>query len=118
MEISPWPRYHFKMDIPKGYTSKDVIDRRHGEKPTLLDRTRDALIATRNDYNEMKANERRRSGKPDPDDQKKVGNKIYPAFKNGGTVRKTGLAYVHKGERIAPAPSSRKRIKKEMKKRS
>ena len=34
------------------------------------------------------------------DDKKKT--KI-PSYRNGGTVRKTGLAMVHKGERVIPA---------------
>ena len=29
--------------------------------------------------------------------------KAVPSYRRGGTVRKTGLAYVHKGERITPA---------------
>lgn len=46
------------MRVPNGYKSKDVIDRRNGEKPTLSERARDITIAVRDDWNDMRANQR------------------------------------------------------------
>lgn len=52
------------MNIPKDYPkSKDVIDRSHGEKPTLTDQVRDLAIDVRNDWQEMKEIERRKEAR-------------------------------------------------------
>lgn len=47
------------MNIPAGYKSPDVIDRRNGQKPTLSDKIRDLSVSVQRDY--------RDSGTPAPD---------------------------------------------------
>lgn len=36
----------------------------------------------------------------------------FPTYKKGGIVKRTGLALVHKGERVTPASKSRKTTRK------
>jgi hypothetical protein len=40
------------MDVPAGYKSDDVIDRRNGEKPTVGDKVRDLGLKVVHDYND------------------------------------------------------------------
>ena len=42
-------------------------------------------------------------GSPIVTDDKKKQSRNIPSYKNGGTVKKTGPAMVHKGERVVPA---------------
>lgn len=65
--------------VPNGYKSKDVIDRRNGEKPTLGDKARDTSIAVRNDWNAMKEAERRRSAAGQPAQQSPTQPKVGAA---------------------------------------
>lgn len=95
------------MNVPKNYPiSKDIYDRRDGQKPGIGEKVRDVSIAVRNDWNQMKENERQRKG---IQDTKKVNGKLYPSFKKGGKVKKTGLIYAHKGERVVPKKSGGKK---------
>lgn len=96
------------MDVPQDYKSKDVIDRRNGEKPTLGDRARDAWIATKRDWADMKQTEKNKRGEQPSSDFKQIGDKKYPTFKKGGVVKKTGLIYAHKGEKIVPKGGAKK----------
>ncbi len=50
-----------------------------------------------------------------PAQMKREGEKV-PSYKKGGKVKKTGLAIVHKGERVIPKGKSRKSSPKLMKK--
>lgn len=43
--------------VPPGYTSPDVIDRRDGQGPTLMERIRQLLMNVRNDYNDTLPNQ-------------------------------------------------------------
>jgi hypothetical protein len=95
------------MDIPKGYQSKDVIDRRNGEKPTLSDKVRDVAIKVRTDWKDMKQAEKNRKG--EQPDFKQIGGQKIPSYKKGGKIKKTGLAFVHKGERVVPKKAARKK---------
>lgn len=93
--------------------SKDIIDRRNGQKPTLAEKARDVVVKVRNDWNDMKQEE----ADKDPSNQitspKQIGANI-PSYKKGGKVRRTGLARVHKGERVIPKAKV-KRVEKLMK---
>ena len=98
------------MNVPKDQPlSKDLIDRRHGEKPTLMDKARDVVIKVRTDWNDMKEAEKKRKGEKDT--APKAAYEV-PSFKKGGMVRKTGLIYAHKGERVIPKHKVAKMFKK------
>ena len=100
------------MNIPKDLPmSKDIIDRRNGEKPTLQDKARDVAIKVRTDWNDMKQAEKNKRGGQD-NDLKQIGGQKIPSYKKGGVVRKTGLAYVHKGEAVIPKGAMRKGSRK------
>jgi hypothetical protein len=96
------------MEVPQGYKSKDVIDRRGGEQPSVGDKVRDAWIATKRDWSEMRETEKRKRGEQPSMEFKQLGDKKYPTFKKGGVVRKTGLVYAHKGETIIPKKAKMK----------
>lgn len=101
--------------VPEGYTSKDVIDRRDGQKQTLGDKARDVAIAVRNDYEESKRiSAAKRSQKPSTKTPQ-VAAGVYPSYKKGGRVRKTGLALLHKGEKVIPKKNV-KRVEKAVRK--
>lgn len=105
------------MNVPKNYPmSPDVIDRRHGEKQTLRDKARDVWIATKNDWNEMKENERKRKGDGAADTKPRAAWNV-PSFKKGGIVKKTGLIYAHKGEKVIPVKDRKKSTKRGGKKK-
>lgn len=91
--------------VPEGYKSKDVIDRRDGQKPTLGDKVRDLSIAVRNDYEDSKRISAEKRNQKQATPQLAAG--VFPSYKKGGKVRKTGLALLHKGERVIP----RKKVK-------
>jgi len=103
------------MEVTKDYPmSKDVIDRRNGEKPTLGDKVRDVAIKVRTDWNDMKQAEKNRQP-GQGGDLKQVGDKKFPSYKKGGVVRKTGLVYVHKGETVIPKSKAKKAKSNRMK---
>lgn len=88
------------MNVPSNQPlSRDVIDRRQGQKQTLGDKVRDVAIKVRTDWNDMKEAERKRKGEKDT--TPKAAYEV-PSFKKGGTVKKTGLIYAHKGEKVIP----------------
>lgn len=97
------------MEVPEGYKSKDVIDRRGGEQPSVGDKVRDAWIATKRDWADMKQTEKNKRGEQPSAEFKQLGDKKYPTFKKGGVVRKTGLVYVHKGETVIPKSKAKKK---------
>lgn len=97
-----------------GPLSKDIIDRRNGQKPTLGEKVRDVAVKVRTDWNDMKQEEANKSNPSGQiTDMKQIGANI-PSYKKGGKVRRTGLARVHKGERVIPK-SKVKRVEKLMK---
>lgn len=52
-------------------------------------------------------------GQSDQNGYSALGNKKIPSFKKGGMIKKTGLAYVHKGEKVIPVGKSNA-LKKKM----
>lgn len=46
--------------------------------------------------------------KPSPESETNLSEQV-PSYKRGGKVKKTGLAYVHKGEKVIPAKRKRGR---------
>lgn len=99
------------MNVPKNYTSPDVIDRRQGQKPTLTDKARDLTIKVRNDWNDMKEEERARKGDASTNTKPRAAWDV-PSFKKGGIVKKTGLIYAHKGEKVIPVKDRNKKSTK------
>jgi hypothetical protein len=93
-------------NVPEGYKSKDVDDRRSEEKPTLAERAKGswnhAWQATKEDWADMRQTEKIKRGEKLDTEFKQLGDKKYPTFKKGGVVKKTGLVYAHKGEVILP----------------
>lgn len=49
-------------------------------------------------------------GVRDPFEEARPGAAVVPGFAQGGVVRSTGIALVHEGEYIVPAPGSEARI--------
>jgi hypothetical protein len=98
------------INVPQGYTSPDVIDRRQGQKPTLADKARDLVIKVRNDYNDSFPS------KADPVAGPATPTGKIPSYKKGGRVKATGLAKLHKGERVVPK-NKVKSVEKAMRKR-
>lgn len=99
------------MDIPQGYKSPDVIDRRNGQKPTIADKARDLTIKVRRDYNDSFPSRSDPIAGPSTPPVGKI-----PSYKKGGKIRKTGIAFVHKGERMIPKAKV-KSVEKAMRKR-
>jgi hypothetical protein len=74
-----------------------------------MDKVRDVAIKVRNDWNVMKEEERVKKEGLAKKDLKPYD---IPSFKKGGTVKKTGLIYAHKGERVIPKNKVSKMFKK------
>lgn len=95
------------MPIPVNPTaplSPDIEDRR-GKKPTLFDKARakvgELTQAVKDDYGDMKQEEEDKANPQSMEQKvKNIGN--IPSYRKGGKVRRTGLAFVHKGERVVP----------------
>ena len=69
-----------------------------------LRKRRDIVVKVRNDYNDSFPDKAPASAADiGPPTVKQIGDKKYPAYKKGGKIRRTGLAYVHKGETVIPA---------------
>jgi|ERR1700733_15612862 len=103
--------------ITTGPLSKDIEDRRN--KPsTWWDRAKSKVQQTadavKDDYNDAKQHsEDKTNPMPVEDRIKKIGD--IPSYKKGGKVHKTGLAHLHKGERVIPKSKVHK-VEKAMRK--
>lgn len=94
--------------------SKDIEDRR-GKKPTLMDKVgakvSELTQAVKDDYDDMKQTQAdKASGKSMEQRVKEIGT--VPSYKKGGKIRKTGLAFVHKGERVVPKSKVKRMARK------
>jgi hypothetical protein len=99
---------------PSTPLSPDIEDRR-GKKPTLFDKAKakvsELTQAVKDDYDDMKQTQADKAN-PQSMDQKIKHIGDIPSYKKGGKVRRTGLAFVHKGERVVPKSKVKRAARK------
>jgi hypothetical protein len=118
------------MKVPKNYPiSKDVIDRRHGEKPSTREKIRDLYIDVRNDWRESRRLSKNRGKKYMRSTRDVTGReKIMPkekflqsAIKHPGALkeaaRKNGRSTKEEAEVESKSPNKRIRSRGELGKR-